>query len=151
MTVNVSVHSSIQRKLVSIGSSVTSPFLSLSDSNLTTSEFSEMKQVDTEQSFSEHYSTTEVSDVATQKDGKHDSEQQKKTPVQIFKCPICGVEFRNRKCNLKRHIESKHSKVRNFLCPVATCGRRFHRKQTLERHVARLHSQFLRKIEEDVH
>ena len=61
-------------------------------------------------------------------------------PKNVFTCPICGLQVRNKKSNLTRHIAIKHEKARNFVCDVRTCERRFQSKHNLERHRRSVHA-----------
>lgn len=57
--------------------------------------------------------------------------------VRVFNCPICGIEIKSKRSNLKRHIENKHHNVRNFECEY--CGNRFHTLLNLKRHIRSKH------------
>ncbi len=71
------------------------------------------------------------------------AECQKQDAVKMFKCPECGVLIRNKRSNLKRHIQVVHKKERNFQCGVAECGQRFQTKTNLKRHVNSVHKQLV--------
>ena len=59
--------------------------------------------------------------------------------AKVFECPECGVQIRNKRSNLKRHIQVVHKKERNFHCEVDECGQRFQTKTNLKRHVNSVH------------
>ena len=59
--------------------------------------------------------------------------------VKVFECPECGVQIRNKRSNLKRHIQVVHKKERNFHCKVEECGQKFQTKTNLKRHVNTVH------------
>lgn len=60
--------------------------------------------------------------------------------VRIFTCHICGLQVKNKRSNLLRHIENKHTKNRKFECDVPGCERKFQSKHNLERHKRGVHS-----------
>ena len=59
----------------------------------------------------------------------------------VFQCPECGVQIKNKRYNLKRHIQVVHNKERNFECQLPSCGQRFQTKTNLKRHVLNVHKQ----------
>ncbi len=73
------------------------------------------------------------------------NEKQKREPPpqqqqsKVFPCPECGVLIKNKRYNLKRHIQVVHQKERKFECTVPSCGQRFQTKTNLKRHVSTVH------------
>lgn len=53
-------------------------------------------------------------------------------------CHICFYKASSNG-NLKKHIEAKHEKVKNFECPQ--CDHKFHAKATMVRHIQTHHSE----------
>lgn len=56
----------------------------------------------------------------------------------------CNAAF-SRKSDLERHVQTKHSSDRTYLCPVDTCDRSvdgFKRKDKLDDHIKKVHARF---------
>ncbi len=73
------------------------------------------------------------------------SEAQNRGPTQlqqqskVYPCPECGALIKNKRYNLKRHIQVVHQKERKFACTLPNCGLRFQTKTNLQRHVSTVH------------
>ncbi len=57
----------------------------------------------------------------------------------VFACPECGVHIKNKRYNLKRHIQVVHQKLRRFGCTLPNCEQRFQTKVNLKRHLSKVH------------
>ncbi len=57
----------------------------------------------------------------------------------VFPCPECGMLIKNKKYNLKRHVQTVHQKERKFVCTLPNCEQRFQSRANLNRHVSTVH------------
>lgn len=75
-----------------------------------------------------------------QSSGHRDEQAHEAKEVKMYKCPICGIEIRNKRSNLTRHITNKHSSKRRFACHASGCDRKFQTRLNLTRHQHTTHS-----------
>jgi uncharacterized Zn-finger protein len=68
---------------------------------------------------------------------KNHRKTEHETPV-LLKC-FCGKEF-NLKHKLSTHINRVHNDIRNHVCTVANCKKRFFTPKELKSHVLKVHS-----------
>ena len=54
-------------------------------------------------------------------------------------CHICSFKAVTNQ-NLRRHIEAKHEKIRNFTCPFEGCDIKFYEKPAMRNHFKNKHS-----------
>lgn len=58
---------------------------------------------------------------------------------ELWPCALCGIIIRGKKGNLKRHIAFRHNDIRRFKCEAPDCGRKFHNRVNLKRHIVAVH------------
>ncbi len=67
----------------------------------------------------------------------------------VYPCPECGLVIKNKRYNLKRHIQVVHQKERRFECTLANCEQRFQTKTNLKRHISTVHKRKQKVQEQD--
>uniref|UniRef100_A0A6T5WJX0 C2H2-type domain-containing protein n=1 Tax=Erythrolobus australicus TaxID=1077150 RepID=A0A6T5WJX0_9RHOD len=82
------------------------------------------------------YTTNEWLRTMVKHDEESSSQNSTKDSERVFKCELCGFEFR-KKNDLKRHVDAKHLTRRDFACTL--CTAKFGRESNLRRHSKALH------------